>query len=101
MISENIKKMMKERKISGTELSKRLGVSNQTISAWVNGKKIPRMKMLVDLAEALECPLTALVDPDPTSYRQELDNVLYRLSESQIEEVLNYALYLEKKDEKK
>ena len=97
-ISENLRNVMKERNVSGIELARMVGVTKQTVSSWVQGHKLPRMNMLIAISEALECPLTALLDPDPTSYRQELDNVLFRLSESQLEQVLDYALYIEGKD---
>ena len=52
MIGENIRNVMTERGVTGIQLAKTLGVSKQTVSAWVQGHKIPRMSMIVAISEA-------------------------------------------------
>lgn len=101
MFSENLKILLEERELSKSEFAEKVGASKQSVSQWVNGHKIPRMNMLLTICEVLNCPLNALIDPDPTHTRQELQNVIHRLSESQLEQLLDYALYLESNDEKK
>lgn len=97
MFSENLKTLMKQRKITQTELSIRLGVSKQTVNAWYKGRKIPRMKTLLKICEVLECHINDLADPDQGSIKTELEAVMFRLNEEKMLQLLDYAKYLEKK----
>ena len=95
MFSDNLKNIMRERNMSQARLASLLGVSKQTVSSWTNGRKIPRMKMLMSICDVLQCPIKALADPEQPSVREELDKVLYRLTEAQLIQLLDYARYLE------
>lgn len=97
MFEDNLKMLMKKQNISHTRLGELCGVSKQTVSAWCNGHKMPRMKMLMTICDVLQCPLKALTDPDPSSTREEIETILYRLSEGQLIQLLDYARYLESK----
>lgn len=46
MLGANIRKYRKQGKLSQTELAKKLGVSQQTITAWENEKAEPTSSML-------------------------------------------------------
>lgn len=97
MFNDNLKRIMREQKMTSTRLGELCGVSKQTVSAWINGHKMPRMKMLMTICEVLQCPLKALTDPNPTDTKEELEKVLYRLTEAQMIQLLDYARYLESK----
>ncbi len=101
MFSENLKTLLEEHELSKSEFAEMVGASKQSVSQWVNGHKIPRMNMLLTICEVLHCPLNALIDPDPTHVRQELTNVIHRLTENQVEQLLDFAKYLESEHEKK
>lgn len=63
-IGSNIKSALDEYGISQTELSELTGISKSTISKYVYGDIIPTLKNLINIAYALECDLTELVDAD-------------------------------------
>lgn len=94
MFNENLKRLLKEQGLSQQRFGELLGVSNQSVSAWVQGRKIPRMKMLLAISDLLQCPVNVLVDSEPPHIRQEIDMALNRLTEAQLSEVLNYVKYL-------
>lgn len=53
MFSENLKKIMKERGVSASELASITGISNPSISQYLAGKNVPRKQKFEKLAEAL------------------------------------------------
>lgn len=62
IFSENLKRCMQYYQIRNVDLSNRLNVSVQTVSAWTNGNKMPRMKMLDKICEVLHCNRSELLD---------------------------------------
>lgn len=62
MFAKQLKSVMKERRISQTELSVRTGISKSGISQYLSGVHKPGMKALSALAEALEVPEEYLMD---------------------------------------
>lgn len=79
MLSENIKKYRKERKLSQEELSLQLHVVRQTLSKWENNLSVPDADQLISLADALGVGVdtllgTELDDPnDPKDIAAELE----------------------------
>ena len=62
IFSYNLKRCMEFYCIQNVDLAKRLDVSVQTVSAWTNGHKIPRMKMLDKICTVLHCNRSELLD---------------------------------------
>ncbi len=61
IIAERIKELMKEEKLNQTRLAEKIGVKQNTISAWVLGKKEPSIKSLWLLADYFNVDIDYLV----------------------------------------
>lgn len=59
-LSKNIKKYRLVKKMSQSELSKRIGVSHQAISKWETGENYPDFMSLISLAQLFEVSLDIL-----------------------------------------
>lgn len=57
-IAENIAALLKEKGYSQQDLADALGVNKSTVSAWVSGKKTPRMDKVEDMAAIFHCTIT-------------------------------------------
>lgn len=57
-IAENIAALLKEKGYSQQDLADALGVNKSTVSAWVSGKKTPRMDKVEDMAALFHCTIT-------------------------------------------
>ena len=62
MLNENIKAVRKAKGLSQEELAIKLNVVWQTVSKWEQGLSFPDSDMLVSLSEALETPVSALLE---------------------------------------
>ena len=56
----NLARILTEKRMSKTELARRIGCTDWTVALWLQGKNDPRMSKLVRCAEALEVSLDAL-----------------------------------------
>lgn len=63
-----IKKAMKKKGINGRELGDMLGVSEPTVSRWINTPVTPKDEMKRKLCEILEIPLSVLVEAEDTTH---------------------------------
>lgn len=54
----NLKKLRIKKELTQIDLAKLVNVSQQCISMWENGERMPSMKQLLLLAKALECEIT-------------------------------------------
>lgn len=57
----NIKEMRKCKGMKQSELARRMGVRQNTVSQWESGINHPRVDMLPDLADVLGCTLDELL----------------------------------------
>lgn len=76
MLGANIRKYRKQGKLSHTELAKKLGVSQQTITAWENEKAEPTSSMLGMVATTFHVSADDLLDRQNDS---ELENEIKRI----------------------
>ena len=60
----NIKRALRDRKMTQAELCRRTGILSQNMSPIINGN--PTVKKLEDIAIAIGCDITDLFYPDPT-----------------------------------
>lgn len=51
VFADNLKRLMKEKNVNQTKISEIAGVSQQSVSNWLNEKQIPRMGVIEKLAE--------------------------------------------------
>lgn len=59
--SERLKDIMKSKGVMQSELAKKTGITEVTISRYCNGKRLPNIEGLVKIAKALEVPADLLV----------------------------------------
>ena len=57
IFSKNLNQCLKDKKITATEVAKKIKVSRTAISDWCNEKKAPRFDKIEQLAEVLEKPI--------------------------------------------
>lgn len=62
MLSKNIKAIRKSKGLSQEELAIKLNVVRQTISKWEQGLSVPNSDMLISLSEALDTPISVLLE---------------------------------------
>ena len=60
-IADNIAALLNEKGYSQQDLADALGVNKSTVSAWVSGKKTPRMDKVEDMAAFFNCTVTEVL----------------------------------------
>ena len=78
-LASNILMYSKARKITLTELAKRMGVSNQTTSCWSRGEKVPRLNKLSQLCSIFDCTLGDLIESDQDEESIRMNDATRRL----------------------
>lgn len=61
IVGSNIRRYLKMYDISQAELANRLGVSQQTVSYWCNGLKVPRQAYIDDMCIQFHCTRSDLM----------------------------------------
>lgn len=59
--SDNLEYMMKAADINQSELSRKSGISRESINKYLNCQRMPSLKAIVNLCYALNCDLDDLV----------------------------------------
>ena len=67
----NIKRALRDRKMTQAELCRRTGILSQNMSPIINGN--PTVKKLEDIATAIGCDITDLFYPDPAEEAEEAE----------------------------
>ena len=84
-IPENLKFLMKKKKMTLEDLSEKLGVTKQAVSAYCTGKYLPALSILIKIAEVFNVSIDYLVtgvSPENKTVAEELglsDNALENL----------------------
>ena len=55
MFGNNLKKLLKETGLTQRELADETGLSESTISSYINGQRMPSIKALINIGYALDC----------------------------------------------
>lgn len=55
MLKSKIKVRLAELDVKQQDLSEKLGVTKQTMNAWVNGRSMPTLETAFKIANVLEC----------------------------------------------
>jgi transcriptional regulator with XRE-family HTH domain len=55
IFSRNLRRIMDEKRYRAVDLVEGLGVSKQIVSAWMNGHRVPRIKMIDRIGAFLGC----------------------------------------------
>lgn len=97
MFSNKLKYYLNYYKISQAELARRLDVSSQSVTNWVNGTKSPRMKYVDKMCSIFSCNRSDLIEDKPINPPKKDRNripVLGRVAAGipidAIEEVIDY-----------
>lgn len=62
IFAHNLVDMLKDARMTQRELADETGLSEGTISAYINGRKIPGIRAIVNIGYALDCDLNDLID---------------------------------------
>lgn len=68
--SDTLLKILKAKKIYQKELADQIGVSNVSISKYVNGRMFPTYCTLYNLALVLDCPIKTFFPPKKSSQKK-------------------------------
>ena len=60
---QNLKRLREARGLSQRQLARKIFVSQAALSAWERGQKTPQIDRLCDIAAALGCKPSKLIDP--------------------------------------
>ncbi len=75
---EKMKRLRNERGLSQQELGKKLGIKQQTVAQYEKVPYTPKYDTVSRIAEALNCPITALVESETVFQREDVaDSLLY------------------------
>ena len=107
-VSEKLKKVRKEKKISQELLEARSGVSQSAISAIELGKHTPSIETLEMLAKGLRIPVSDLISDeikkpianDGDRLKQEIAILLDELPQDDLSQLRDYATWLISRREK-
>lgn len=75
IVSKNIKRLMILNDLNQAELAKRAGLSEATISRYVNGTRLPSSRVLGRLTKALNCTSNDLFEDEYTK----LELIFYKM----------------------
>ncbi|PFJ03203.1 helix-turn-helix transcriptional regulator [Priestia megaterium] len=60
MLHCHLREIINDKGLKQMKLAEKMGVSKQTMSAWVNGRITPTLEAAYQLADLLDCPITDL-----------------------------------------
>lgn len=66
IFADNLASMMEESGYTQMDLAEETGLSQSTISTYLNKRKFPGVKAIINIAYALDCEVTELIDFDET-----------------------------------
>ena len=81
MLSDNIKRLRKEKGISQEELAEKLNVVRQTVSKWENGLSVPDAEMLMRIADTLDTTVNILLNSTKNDEISESHSIDEKLNE--------------------
>ena len=57
----NLKKLMIERKMTAADIARKTGMTQATLSRYINGKRTPNINSVIKIAKALNVPIELLM----------------------------------------
>ncbi len=70
---ENLKRICEEKEMSQPQMAAEMGVTYAAVNQWINGKRIPKGKTAVKIAEKINVPITRLTGCFPCG--EELEEI--------------------------
>lgn len=109
IISKNLRRIMYDADRKPSQVSKDLGIPKTTISGWINGNRVPRMKYVDLLCHYFNVSRADIVDEENGYYQKalrpdvqgELLALFSELNEGGQREAISYLRYLAQKEEYK
>lgn len=90
MLGHNLKTFRVKNNYSQCDIAKILNVTNQTISNWEKGKRLPDIDTLVTLANLYNITLDTLTGSDKRSSSIEVLNIVSNLSDEKKDKLLDF-----------
>jgi len=103
ILSKNLQRLMNQHNIDQKELAEAIGVSQPTVSNWIQQTKYPRIKKIQQLADYFNVPKSSITeDKDKTFKPQTIAPHIEGddLTKEEWDEVLNYIEYVKQKRNK-
>lgn len=96
-----LKQLRIKKNIKQQDLAKALNITKQSVSNWENGKRLPNIEVLIQLADFYNCSLDYLVGRDLKEDNLKTINTLVSdLGPSSYDEVISILNILKKTKEK-
>lgn len=57
----NLKKLMIEREMTAADIARKSGMTQATLSRYINGKRTPNLNSVIKIAKALNVPIELLM----------------------------------------
>ena len=61
-VAANLRRIMYERGVTGTDMANALGFTKQSVSHWMNGEHLPRMNKVDKICDYLGCKRSDLIE---------------------------------------
>ena len=98
IFANNLKKFLDIFGMSQADLSKRLGVSPQSVSNWCKGTKSPRMDKVDAICKIFHCRRSDLLEEDNSEKTYYLDEKAAKLAQEMFEDKQMRSLFHMKKN---
>lgn len=101
--ADNLKRLMKKNGMNQKDIAKIAGVSQQTVSLWLSGDRIPRMGKIQILADYFGIYKSELIEEHNEENEARIRRMsrymqIYReLSPEEIDEMIKYAEFIKSK----
>ena len=92
VFSKNLKQLMARDNLSQVDLAKRLGVTKAAVSYWYNGRSVPQVSVIQQMAAIFCCSTDDLLNPDYDLASGSLEERLLFIFRSLSEEGQKYLL---------
>lgn len=89
IFAKNLVRMMRREDISQRELARRANLSEAAVSRYVQGKRFPNSKAMIELSKALNCSIEDLMQ-EPTE--SELESIIKKAISSLNESERNFLI---------
>jgi len=106
-IAKNLRRIMYDCDRTQAQISKDLGIPKTTISGWINGNRVPRMKYVDLLCHYFNCSRADIIDAENGYYSKtktvgpgnEIMRLFEMLNEAGQKQAIDYLRYLAQSDQ--
>lgn len=103
ILSRNLQRLMNQHNIDQKELAEAIGVSQPTVSNWIQQTKYPRIKKIQQLADYFNVPKSTLIE-DKDNYNTPKTTAFHLdgkdLTKEELEDVQKYIDFIREKRNK-